>query len=96
MKTAIVSPHTDDAVFSLGSSLITKPFVVFEDVTIISLFDKIPEDIGGKIKHRTLRSEHADVCKAIGVKELNGEYLDDVYIAKRQLIIRKGNARNNK
>lgn len=85
MKTVIVSPHTDDAVFSLGSCIIRKPLIVFEDVTVLSIFAGIPQDIVGMSKHVTLRSEHAEVCKKLGIKEINGEFLDDVYLATRDL-----------
>ncbi len=77
MKTAIISPHTDDALFSLGSmmSLIKNG----REVTIISPFAGIPNDPTGKEKHITLRQEHRNACITAGVEYINGNFFDDVY-----------------
>lgn len=78
MNIAIVSPHTDDAIFSLAS------FMQFDtnadnEFTVISPFAGIPEDDAGKKKHTLLRKEHESACKKLGLKIINGDYFDDVY-----------------
>lgn len=70
----VISPHTDDAIFSLGSYL-----QKLKDVVIISPFAGVPEDKAGKEKHELLRTEHEAACGALGVNFINGEFLDDVY-----------------
>lgn len=74
MKTLILSPHTDDAIFSLGHYI-----EKMEDVTILSIFSGIPEDYMGIRKHGILRQEHAFACSAIGAGYINLDFLDDVY-----------------
>lgn len=74
MKNLIISPHTDDAIYSIGA-YISK----LEDVTILSPFAGIPEDEAGKKKHLILRNEHKQACELLGVKFINGNFLDDVY-----------------
>lgn len=79
MKIAVISPHTDDAIFSLGSFIASQ----WGDVTIISPFAGIPGahfdgGIGYK-KHTKLRKEHYEACQAIGARFINGDFLDDVY-----------------
>lgn len=74
MTTVVLSPHTDDAIFSLGAHLAT-----LDDVTIVSVFAGIPDDPGGRAKHTLLRDEHADACRLIGATVVNGDFLDDVY-----------------
>lgn len=74
MKTAIISPHTDDALFSLGSFMPT-----LENVTIISPFAGIPDEEVGRMKHTTLRNEHRLACAVAGVEYVNGDFFDDVY-----------------
>lgn len=76
MKTAIISPHTDDAIFSLGSFISTGRL---GDVTIISPFAGIPHEEIGKEKHTILRREHRAACSMAGVAYINGTFLDDVY-----------------
>lgn len=77
-KTLIVSPHTDDAIFSLGD-MISKGML--GEVTILSPFAGIPGDEAGRNKHITLRQEHGQACRVIGAKLINGDFLDDVYPA---------------
>lgn len=76
MKHLIISPHTDDAIFSLGSYMLANKDI---DFTILSVYAGIPTDPAGKKKHTTLRKEHAAACKKIGAKFINGDFLDDVY-----------------
>lgn len=74
MRTAIFSPHTDDAIFSLGDLMTT-----MDDVTIISVFAGIPDDPAGHQKHKTLRNEHTLAAAVYGAKIVNSDFLDDVY-----------------
>jgi LmbE family N-acetylglucosaminyl deacetylase len=73
----ILSPHTDDAIFSLGQHLTTLDSDV--PLVIASVFAGIPEDDAGHRKHKRLRAEHELACEIIGAAEWNGDYLDDVY-----------------
>lgn len=77
MKTAIISPHTDDAIFSLGS-LLSSPHN-WGDVTVVSPFAGIPGDEAGRKKHITLRSEHEKACQILNLNIINGDFFDDVY-----------------
>lgn len=80
MKTAIISPHTDDAIFSLGDMIGSG---ALGEVTIITPFAGIPpmslDNSVGYTKHTTLRQEHSLACEIIGAEEINGPFLDDVY-----------------
>ncbi len=74
MKNLIISPHTDDAIFSMASFI-----EVMDNVTILSPFAGIPDDPAGKQKHTVLREEHRKACEFLGVEFINGDFLDDVY-----------------
>jgi LmbE family N-acetylglucosaminyl deacetylase len=74
MTVAVMSPHTDDAIFSLGAYLATR-----DDVTIVSPMAAIPTDPAGRAKHETLRAEHGRACELIGAAHIEGPFLDDVY-----------------
>lgn len=74
MRKLIVSPHSDDAIFSIGAFLSNQ-----SDVFIITPFMGIPDDEAGKNKHETLSKEHNKACKIIGAKHIDGDFLDDVY-----------------
>lgn len=74
MKHIIISPHTDDAIFSLGDYIQT-----LEDVTILSLFSGVPTDPVGRKKHKTLLTEHNKACKLYNAKQVNSGFFDDVY-----------------
>lgn len=77
MKIAIISAHTDDAIFSLGSAI--KYFKKTTEITVISPFAGIPSDPVGFKKHTNLRAEHENACKIMGVSFINGDFFDDVY-----------------
>lgn len=70
----ILSPHTDDAIFSLGEML-----AFTKNVVIVSPFAGIPTDEEGFEKHTTLRTEHKRACMFIHCSAVNGSFLDDVY-----------------
>lgn len=80
MSVVVFSPHTDDAIFSLGSHLASLPDVV----TIVTPMAGIPADGPGQAKHTTLHREHADACALLGVKHVEGPFLDDAYPRPRR------------
>ena len=75
MSSLIFSPHTDDAIFSLGDHIIDND----HSFTIASAFAGIPKDWAGYRKHIKLRQEHDEACSMINAKIINGDLLDDVY-----------------
>lgn len=77
----IVSPHSDDALFSLGSYISRLVNSPSNEVTILSPFAGIPPDEPGEKKHKLLRKEHTKACSIMGVNYINGDFLDDVYPA---------------
>ena len=74
MNSVIFSPHTDDAIFSLGDYITD-----IVDFTIASAFAGIPTDTIGYNKHTLLRKEHESACNLINARVINGDLLDDVY-----------------
>jgi len=74
MSNLIFSPHTDDAIFSLGDYILNN-----NNFTIASAFAGIPKDIVGNKKHTILRSEHKNACEFVNANAINGDLLDDVY-----------------
>lgn len=74
MSSLIFSPHTDDAIFSLGDYIIEN-----EKITIASAFAGIPTDDAGYKKHTLLRQEHEYACQLVNAKIINNDLLDDVY-----------------
>lgn len=76
----VISPHTDDAIFSIGACL--SCLMVYNKVTIASPMAGIPTDAEGRAKHVRLRQEHeAAVRHLLGPEAIvvNGDFLDDVY-----------------
>ena len=74
MSNLIFSPHTDDAIFSLGDYIIHN-----ERITIASAFSGVPTDDAGYKKHTLLRQEHDKACAFVNAKVINNDLLDDVY-----------------
>lgn len=72
----IISPHTDDAIFSLGDHIVAYKNSDY-DVTILSVFSGVPNEGPGVRKHRILREEHKKACELLGVKTINWDLLDD-------------------
>lgn len=70
----VFSPHTDDAIFSIGAHLAVQGGVI-----IATPFAGIPGDPVGRAKHQTLHREHAAACTEINAFMVNGPFLDDVY-----------------
>lgn len=74
MSNLIFSPHTDDAIFSLGDHIIDN-----SNFTIASAFAGVPTDDIGYKKHTLLRKEHEDACNSVNARIINNDLLDDVY-----------------
>src|SRR6266568_5039913 len=74
MTAIVLSPHTDDAVFSIGDHLCG-----LDAKTVVSPMAAIPADNTGRTKHETLRSEHSTAMGIIDAEFVNGPFLDDVY-----------------
>lgn len=70
---AIVSPHLDDAIFSLGD------YIQGKDVWVITPFAGTPTDEKGRTKYEQLHKEHPKACEIVGANYTNGYFLDDVY-----------------
>lgn len=77
-KNLIISPHTDDAVFSMGSHIVDT-IGNNNTYTILSPLAGIPQDPAGRKKHTTLRKEHKEACEFLGAQHIEGDFLDDVY-----------------
>lgn len=78
MKVAVISPHLDDAVFSVAEHMLSRPDWEF---TIITPCAGTPPDEAGEAKYLRLLAEHDEVCEAGGWEQRNGGFLDDVYPA---------------
>lgn len=76
MKVAVISPHLDDAVFSVAEHMLSRPDWEF---TIITPCARIPPDPAGEAKYLRLLDEHDEVCRAGKWNYVNGPFLDDVY-----------------
>lgn len=74
MSKLVLSPHSDDAVFSMGSYISE-----CNNVTILSPLMGIPDDDIGRAKHTLLGQEHKRACDVIGANHIDGTFLDDVY-----------------
>jgi LmbE family N-acetylglucosaminyl deacetylase len=83
MTTVVLSPHTDDAVFSIGAHLNLRGALV------VSPMAGVPRDVEGSRKHTTLREEHRKAMSIIGCTAINGPFLDDVYPAADRDVIRQ-------
>jgi LmbE family N-acetylglucosaminyl deacetylase len=78
VSTVVISPHVDDAVFSIGAYLSH----LDDDITIAAPMAGIPADEAGLAKHTTLRCEHERATTDALLRPprlLNGDFLDDVY-----------------
>lgn len=80
----VFSPHTDDAIFSIGAWLAESA----DDIVIATPMAGIPEDDAGRQKHQLLRCEHVAACKHVGARAYNGGFLDDVYRAPRRIEVK--------
>lgn len=79
----IISAHSDDGLFSMGSYIATHSD---ERFIIVSPMDGIPEDEKGKRKHTILNEEHRLACGVFSNIEIySGDFLDDVYESTRDL-----------
>lgn len=74
MPVVAFSPHTDDAIFSIGGTL-----GWMTEVTIVSPMAAVPADEAGRAKHERLRAEHGHACEILDAEHVEGPFLDDVY-----------------
>lgn len=72
-RRVVISPHLDDAIFSVGEQLAGAP------ATIACPFAGIPNDRAGRQKYLTLRREHTRACRTLSLDRFDGPFLDDVY-----------------
>lgn len=77
-RIAVISPHLDDAVFSVGEHMLSRPDDQF---TIVTPCGSIPAREPHRSKYRTLLAEHAVVCSRMGWEAINGLFLDDAAAA---------------
>lgn len=78
MRFAVVSPHLDDAAFSLGET-IADWVDEGHEVTIFSVYAGIPKDPDGRAKYQRLWLEHERCCEVLGAAHHNMDFLDDTY-----------------
>lgn len=77
MKHVVFSPHTDDAIFSIGAYLSQ----LDGGISVVSPMAGLPADDAGRRKHEVLRAEHESACAELDLRISNGDFLDDVYEA---------------
>lgn len=74
MSLAIVSPHLDDAAFSVGEHMLRR-----SDVTVVCPLAGVPEDDAGCRKYETLHAEHIEAMRQARAHVRNGPFFDDCY-----------------
>lgn len=84
MNITIVSPHDDDAIWSLGEYIATW-VEDGHDITILTVFGGMPEDNKGKTKHSLMQWEHFRACASLGVRRNRLGFLDSVYEPRPQI-----------
>lgn len=76
MKIAVISPHVDDALFSVGEHMLSRPNDEFTVVCPCAA-PFLPAEEPDHSKYRILLAEHDDVMARGGWKALNGPFFDD-------------------
>lgn len=74
MRIAVLQPHLDDAVFSVGEHMLARPD---DEFWLITPATSIPLMEPHQSKYNVLRAEHADVCRRMGWQQINGGFVDD-------------------
>lgn len=74
MKVAVISPHLDDAIFSVAEHMLSRPDWEF---TIVCPFGGQPTFEPHCSKYLILHDEHQRVCEFAGWDFINGPFLDD-------------------
>lgn len=74
MRVAVISPHLDDAVFSVAEHMLSRPDWEF---TIVTPFGGQPSEEPHRSKYLILHDEHQRVCEHMGWDLVNGPFLDD-------------------
>lgn len=77
MRIAVVSPHLDDACFSVAEHMLSRPD---DDFTIVCPIGGVPRFGHHEEKYLRLLSEHRDVCERTGWKACNGLFYDDAAV----------------
>ena len=77
-RICVVSPHCDDAVFSLGEYMLAWVEDGHE-LTVFTVFAGVPDDLAGRRKHTTLHVEHHRAMRALGARGYMANLLDSVY-----------------
>lgn len=81
---AIISPHLDDAIFSVAEHMLSRPRLRY---AIVTPFAAIPPDDAGRQKYEVLLEEHDEVClrllmRGLDVQSINGPFLDDAVVGR--------------
>ena len=74
MRVAVISPHLDDAVFSVAEHMLSRPDW---ESCIVTPFGGQPTVEPHRSKYITLHEEHRNVCELAGWDFINGPFLDD-------------------
>jgi len=75
MRIAVISPHADDAIWSVGEHMLSRPDDRF---TILNVCGEIPPArTGFAEKYETLLAEHEEACIRGGWERIDGPFYDD-------------------
>lgn len=74
MRVAVIGPHLDDHVFSVGEHMLARPD---DDFWLITLAAEIPTMEPHQSKYGRLRDEHQAACNRMGWQQINGGFVDD-------------------
>lgn len=77
-RIAVISPHLDDAVFSVGEHMLSRPD---DEFTIVCPCGEVPAREPHRSKYEILLAEHAEVCDRMGWRAINGPFDDDAAAA---------------
>jgi hypothetical protein len=76
-RICVVSPHYDDAIFSLAEHMLA--WRQHHELTVLTVFGGFPADDVGLKKHMVLGDEHRAAMKALGAIDHRIGLLDSVY-----------------
>lgn len=78
MRHVVISPHHDDAVFSLGETLFGLRDAG-DDVLVVTPTGGVPSDERGRAKALLLSAEHGRALEFLGASRVEWPFLDDCY-----------------
>lgn len=84
MRIAVISPHLDDAVFSVGERMLQQAEKGNDIVTVCPIAG-VPHEEPHRSKYLTLLKEHDEVCVAMGWQNILGPFFDDAVPQERRL-----------